>query len=553
MQRGVLSSKKRALYGRHSSDLQNARSTKDQITLLREASRVEGVTEVFEFMDEAVSGSAIANRPGLRALLASVERGEISDVMAEALDRLSRDQEDLAGIFKRLTYAGVALKTLTEGPIDRIHIGLKGMMNELFLHDLAEKTRRGLTARVKAGFSGGGRCFGYDIIGKGELQPNARQVSILHQIFTDFGRNAMSARAIAHKLNADGEPGPRGGEWTPSAIHGNRRAQDGILHQELYIGVRVFNRRRYRKHPDTGRRSSVLNPPEEWLREPVPHLRIIDQGLWDAVQARLCVQARQPKTLIRKPKRLLSGLMKCSLCGSAMTLKGDKYNCSGRFDRGTCLNGKIIAAKTVEERVLAGIKTHLLAPEAITETVRTFHAGAEAERRALQVERAPLERELADIERKLKRAQTMCLDGAIETDELKMISTPLKIRRSEIQARMAADSTPSVIQLHSGGMEVYRRLAENLHTAIESEDGEEVRTELRQLIDRVDFIPAVGLGKFQLEVHVSLAALLTLGQAYRNPTAGGLGVSVSQGLTSGCEVMLRAKGRFANNTIDISA
>nr|WP_313574757.1 recombinase family protein [Brevundimonas sp.] len=224
----------RAIYGRHSIDLQNARSTADQIALLRDASRAEGITDILEFTDEAISGSAIDNRPGLRALLNAVARGEVSDVLTEALDRLSRDQENIAHIFKRLTYANVPLRTLTEGPIDRIHIGLKGTMNELFLHDLAKKTRRGLVARVKAGFSGGGRCYGYDIVGKGELQPNARQVGILHQIFNDFGRNEMSARAIAHKLNAASEAGPRGGEWTPSTIHGDRRAQDGILHQELY-------------------------------------------------------------------------------------------------------------------------------------------------------------------------------------------------------------------------------------------------------------------------------------------------------------------------------
>lgn len=82
---------------------------------------------------------------------------------------------------------------------------------------------------MKACFSGGGCCFGYDIVGKGELQPN-RQVGIFYQIFNDFGRNGMSARAIAHKLNAAGEPGPRGGEWTPSTIHGGRRALDCILH-----------------------------------------------------------------------------------------------------------------------------------------------------------------------------------------------------------------------------------------------------------------------------------------------------------------------------------
>ena len=66
------------------------------------------------------------------------------------------------------------------------------------------------------------------------------------------------------------------------------------------------------------------------------------------------------------------------------------------------------------------------------------------------------------------------------------------------------------------------------------------------MIDRVDFIPIEGLGKFQLEVHGSLAALLALGHARNaeNPTAGSHGVSVDQSLTSGCEVMLGAGAGF---------
>ena len=76
--------------------------------------------------------------------------------------------------------------------------------------------------------------------------------------------------------------------------------------------MRVLNRRRYRKHPDTGKRSSVLNPPEDCIRQPAPELRIIDDELWKAVQARLDAQAEQPKTLIRRPKRLLSGLTEAS-------------------------------------------------------------------------------------------------------------------------------------------------------------------------------------------------------------------------------------------------
>ncbi len=65
-------------------------------------------------------------------------------VFAEALDRLSRDQEGVAGIFKRLSFAGVKIATLSEGEINPLHVGLKGTMNALFLKDLADKTRRGL-------------------------------------------------------------------------------------------------------------------------------------------------------------------------------------------------------------------------------------------------------------------------------------------------------------------------------------------------------------------------------------------------------------------------
>lgn len=54
--------------------------------------------------------------------------------------------------------------TLSEGWIEELHVGLKGTMNQLFLKDLAAKTRRGLRGRVEAGFSGGGNAYGYKVV-----------------------------------------------------------------------------------------------------------------------------------------------------------------------------------------------------------------------------------------------------------------------------------------------------------------------------------------------------------------------------------------------------
>jgi len=80
--------------------------------------------------------------------LDEVASGTVDIVIAEALDRLSRDQEDIARIYKRLSFAQVTLVTLAEGEINELHNGLKGTMNALFLKDLANKTRRGQRGRV---------------------------------------------------------------------------------------------------------------------------------------------------------------------------------------------------------------------------------------------------------------------------------------------------------------------------------------------------------------------------------------------------------------------
>jgi site-specific DNA recombinase len=59
------------------------------------------VVEVFA--DRAVS-AASRHRPGYQAMLDRVRGGAVDLVLAESLDRLSRDQEDVAALFKRLVF-----------------------------------------------------------------------------------------------------------------------------------------------------------------------------------------------------------------------------------------------------------------------------------------------------------------------------------------------------------------------------------------------------------------------------------------------------------------
>ena len=150
------------IYARYSSDNQRDASIEDQLRLCKERIIREGWELVQVYRDAALSGASTM-RPGYQALLEGAREAAFDVVVAEALDRLSRDQEDVAALFKRLKFAGIRLVTLAEGEISELHVGLKGTMNALFLKDLADKTRRGLRGRVAAGRSAGGLCYGYDI------------------------------------------------------------------------------------------------------------------------------------------------------------------------------------------------------------------------------------------------------------------------------------------------------------------------------------------------------------------------------------------------------
>jgi len=131
-----------AIYAGYSSDQQREALIEDQIRLCNERAVKEGGHIHNCYTDHGISGASLM-RPGIQQLMHDALTGRFKIILAEALDRLSRDQEDIAGIYKRMQFAGVKIVTLSEGDISDLHIGLKGTMNALFLKDLTEKTRRG--------------------------------------------------------------------------------------------------------------------------------------------------------------------------------------------------------------------------------------------------------------------------------------------------------------------------------------------------------------------------------------------------------------------------
>ena len=538
-----------AIYARYSSDLQSDASIEDQARLCRERISSEGGTVVEVYSDHAISGASMM-RPGLQALMQDGAAGRFDVVYAEALDRLSRDQEDIAAIHKRLSFAGVRIVTLSEGEIGQLHIGVMGMMNAKYLSDLADKTRRGLRGRVEAGRSGGGNSFGYDVIRKlgangepeaGEREINRAEAQVILRIHEDYA-NGLSPRTIARTLNAEGVPGPTGKGWSASTIHGNPKRGTGILNNELYVGRLVWNRLRYVKDPETGRRVSRLNPEADWIVRDVPELRIVPQSLWDRVKARQSASALPQRSnrgaamgQVRRARYLFSGMLTCGDCGGGMSvISATHVGCSAARNKGTCANRKTIARREIEDRVLGALGHQLMDPDLFAVFCEAFTEEMNRLRREAGDQRETLTRELSKIERDLERLVQALIDG-VPAAAVKTKMETLETRKAEIETRLeyAPEQKPA---LHPAMAEIYRAKVERLSQSLNAPDLRAEAVEiLRGLVETITLTPEDdGYG---ILLKGDLAGILTLaagtGNAARTAAGGAQSPSSQVSLVAG--------------------
>ena len=532
-----------AIYARYSTDMQREASIEDQIRLCQERAAKDGYSVHNCYTDHGTSGATLL-RPGIQMLLADAMAGKFEIIMAEALDRLSRDQEDIAGIYKRLSFAGVKIITLAEGDVNDLHIGLKGTMNALFLKDLADKTRRGLRGRVEAGKSGGGKSFGYDVLQRfneageavrGDRKINETEAAIVRRIFNDYA-NGLSPKKIAAKLNEEGIAGPTGKGWGQSTINGNRERGTGILNNELYIGRLVWNRLRYIKAPDTGKRVSRLNDESDWIIQGVSELRIVDQELWEKVKERQGALNVRSKSCDgqkdgfwnrRRPKYLLSGLIKCGHCGGGFSVISQTHmGCSTARNKGTCDNRRTIKREALEELVLDGLKNHLMGPELCEIFAEEYARHLNELRMTKNALIEAAKTELVRIDREQEKLVDAICDG-VPASKVKDRMVVLEARQKELEAKLA-NSKEEPVLIHPNMGKVYREQVSNLADALNDENGRSEAAEiLRGLVERIVIKPDPETGKPLVDIEGDLAGILTLSQIGGQTSKNA--VSVSEG------------------------
>ena len=491
-----------AIYARYSSQLQKPTSIDDQIRLCRAKVQDTGGTVVSIRYDRETTGATI-DRPGLKELLLDAKNRRIDAIYTEALDRLSRDREDIQGIHKRLLYWDVSLFTLQEGEIQPMHVCIAGLMSHQFLENLAAKTRRGQIGAIHNGRIPGGICYGYrnanqiddngqPLRGLREIDPH--QASVIRRIYRLYA-DGTTARDIVALLNREGEPGPRGRAWGHSTVNGHRTRRNGILNNELYRGRIVYGRQRYIRDPDTGKRQARPVPPSEWVIKEVPELRIVDDTLWQRVQQRR--QAGQDRRHSTAPKTPLplTGILRCGVCGGSMSiLNKRRYSCHAHREKGICDNPRGIHPRRIENQACSLLSEHirrndnlyLLAHEAaehsharrdelarriedgktrirhLIDSIETGQASQAAHKRVLQ-----LEHEIAACETELQSLPEL---PSVTPDR---IAERLQQRLTVLQHAIAAD----------------RPDPQRRHRALLT---------LANLIERIDLVPLPARGSYDL-------------------------------------------------------
>ena len=532
-----------AFYGRYSSDMQKETSIDDQLRNCRRYIDREGWELVKQYKDKAMSGASSA-RPDYQRMLEDAKAKMFDVLVLDDLSRLSRDSVETQQVIKRLKFWGLRVIGVSDG-IDtnnkgyKIQVSFGGMKNEAFLDDLKEKVHRGLYGKVLNKCNAGGRSYGYKHIAikdpkktdpygdplkigaKRELDP--KQAKWLVQIFQWYA-DGFSPRWIAAELNRLKVSAPRSSSWSMSAIYGDTRYGTGIINNPLYNGLYIWNRSQWIKDPDTGIKKRLDRPESEWVTVDMPELRIVPKELWDATRKRQ-KEVHKKSENVRKalhenartgagPKFLFSGLLECGICGGNYVIADNhRYGCAKHRDRGptVCSNDLKISRKTIEDRLLEGIRRDLFNDEAVKLFVKETSRLLTEHQREGHKDKEHLHQRLVQVEKEISNIINFIKEGKLSSSlKIELEKTEAEKVRIERELKTDNKGLEKIISFLPNAVDRYKEMINDLTHTLQHEVAK-ARYQIKQLLggEAITLYPTED-GSLEAELMGNYAGLLKL-------------------------------------------
>ncbi|PDT75456.1 Site-specific recombinase and resolvase superfamily protein [Sinorhizobium sp. BJ1] len=433
-----------------------------------------------------------------------------------------------------------------------MEMGLRATLSQELIEQIRYRTREGMKTAVRKGKATTCLADGYKLKlaydGNGDRIPGLRdidqkQADVIRWIFQQYA-DGVSPRDIAKKLNDQDTPGPRGAKWRDTAIRGHVSRGTGILNNETYIGRVVWNRRNYRKNPETERRVARSNKGGNWVVNDVPDLRIIDDALWAQVKARqkelgelFSYTTTNRLNAAHRPSYLLSGILECAECGGPYAIMAkDRYGCTNHKKRlpiddlggECCQNQKTILRNDVEDRILACLPAAFLHLGIFEEVANQVMQSQVAKLKSQPTQSQQLKAELQRVEQEQKniiqqisgravegRPRLTALDDLLDQLEEKRstLTTQLQepadanLNLEERLAELRAQTNPDTVRYIVDTLLFYLR--DHADTATNQPFIDLVR----QLVQKVVIGKTPGHQPATLEVHGRIASILAAMEA----------------------------------------
>lgn len=333
--------KKCYIYTRVSTAMQvDGYSLEAQKERLIKFAEFQDMEVVREYCDAGKSGKSITGRPEFQRMLQDVseERDGVAFILVFKLSRFGRNAADVLNSLQFIQDYGVNLICVEDG-IDsskdsgKLTITVLSAVAEIERENILVQTMEGRKQKAREGkWNGGQAPFGYDLDSKNStLVMNEEEAEIVRIIYDKFVHTDMGADAICNYLNQRG--------YTKKKVRGHelnyfaRGLIMKILDNPVYTGKIAYGKNvteKVKGTRDEYRRVKI----DDYLLADGLHEAIVDQETWEAArEKRKRTGVKWNKTHSLEYEHILSGLLKCPVCGAGMagTVRRRKNKKSGEY------------------------------------------------------------------------------------------------------------------------------------------------------------------------------------------------------------------------------
>ncbi len=413
------------IYARFSSTHQREESIDAQIRACKEYSERNGYVVIDTYCDSAKSGTN-SDREAFQKMIKDSKEREFNYVIVHKLDRFSRDKYDSVMYKRELRNNDVRVISVTENLSDTP----EAMILESVLEGMAQYYSANLASEVMKGMkenafsckhNGGIAPLGYDV-NPDDLTYliNEEEAEIVRKIFTMYS-NCCGYAEMLEQLNVLGYRTKTGNKFSKSSIQ-------TIIKNEKYRGVYIFNRKK--KLDNNRKRRATEKPQEEVIRVEDGMPRIVSDDMFYKANHQMTKNKLRGGTHNAKDYYLLSGVIYCAKCGSAMCGNGRKggnsskkyysYRCGSKTNKkANFCDCKEVRREFVENYVLDELNELLFNEDTLRELVVKMNVYSEEKTKSTKCELKLVKKKLKSLEKELGKTLKLVTDGNVSFETIK--------------------------------------------------------------------------------------------------------------------------------------